>query len=80
MPNNESEVKTMNLLEELFKYLNEEKSMLLESEKQDKMYNDFTENFLDEDGDNERAFRSLYYEATKNAFIAGFNVAKQLIK
>lgn len=70
----------MNLLEELFKYLSEEKPTLLEPESQVEMYNDFTGNFLDEDGDNERAFRSLYYEATKNAFIAGFNVAKQLIK
>lgn len=70
----------MTLLEELFKYLMDEKSTLLEPEKQVKMYDDFTENFLDEDGDNERAFHSLYYEATKNAFIAGFNVAKQLIK
>jgi len=73
-------VKTVNLLEELFKYLSEEKSTLLEPESQVEMYNDFTGNFLDENGDNERAFRSLYYEATKNAFIAGFNVAKQLMK
>lgn len=70
----------MNLLEELFEHIDRNHSEMLEPEKQIEMYNDFTRNFLDEDGDNERAFRSLYYEATKNAFIAGFNVAKQLIK
>lgn len=76
----ESEVKTVNLLEELFEHIDRNHSEMLEPENQVEMYNDFTENFLDENGDNERAFRILYYEATKNAFIAGFNVAKQLIK
>lgn len=70
----------MNLLEELFEHIDRNHNEMLEPEEQIMMYNDFTENFLDENGDNEKAFRILYNEATKNAFIAGFNVAKQLMK
>lgn len=70
----------MDMIEELFRYLKAEKSSILDTEKQNKMYDDFTGNVLEENEENYKAFRSLYYEATKNAFIAGFNVAKQLIK
>lgn len=68
------------MIEELFRYLKAEKSSILDTEKQNIMYDDFTGNVLEENEENYKAFRSLYYEATKNAFIAGFNVAKQLIK
>lgn len=70
----------MDMIEELFRYLKAEKSSILDTEKQNIMYDDFTGNVLEENEENYKAFRSLYYEATKNAFIAGFNVAKQLIK
>lgn len=70
----------MNLLEELFEKVNEEHSELFETEKQEKMYMNFTESFLIDNGNAECAFIDLYSETKKNAFIAGFNVAKQLIK
>ncbi len=70
----------MNLLEEIFEQLDEEHSELLETEKQEKMYMDFTESFLLDSENAESDFISLYHETKKNAFIAGFNVAKQLIK
>ena len=77
---NESEVETIKLLEEIFEQIDEEHSELLETEKQEKMYMDFTESFLIDSENAESDFISLYHEAKKNAFIAGFNVAKQLIK
>lgn len=70
----------MNLIEMLFEHLDKNGDEMLEPEEQVEMYNDFTLKFLDENGESEKAFRVLYHQATMNAFKAGFNVAKELMK
>lgn len=70
----------MTLLEELFEYIDRHHSEMLEPEEQIEMYNDFEMKYLDENGEDTKAFYDLYRKATMNAFKAGFNVAKELMK